>query len=87
LLTPHEVASALGAMAVIVRSELTALPEHAVSWHPAPGEWCVKEALGHLIEAEQRGFAGRIRTMLRNDEPELLAWDQAAVERARNDCA
>ena len=87
MLTPSEVANALSAMTVIVRSELTALPEAAVGWHPAPGEWCVKEALGHLIEAEQRGFAGRIRTMLQSDEPELLAWDQSAVERARNDCA
>lgn len=87
MLTPREVAGALGAMATIVRAELTALPDQVVAWHPAPGEWCVKEALGHLIEAEQRGFAGRIRIILANDEPEFIAWDQAAVERARNDCA
>jgi hypothetical protein len=87
LLTPREVASALGAMSTIVRSELTALPDDVVGWHPAPGEWCVKEALGHIIEAEQRGFAGRIRIILENDEPDFLAWDQEVVERERNDCA
>ena len=87
MLTPREVADALGAMAVIVRTELTALPDQLLAWHPAPGEWCVKEALGHLIEAEQRGFAGRIRIILADDEPEFVAWDQVAVERARNDCA
>jgi hypothetical protein len=87
MLTPREVAGALGAMATVVRAELTALPDQVVAWHPAQGEWCVKEALGHLIEAEQRGFAGRIRIILANDEPEFIAWDQAAVERARNDCA
>lgn len=34
------------------------------TWHPAEGEWCVNEVLGHLIEAEARGFAGRIRQIL-----------------------
>ena len=87
MLSPREVASALDAMTTIVRAELSALPDPAVAWHPGPGEWCVKEALGHLIEAERRGFAGRIRTILDEEEPDLLAWDQAAVERERNDCA
>ncbi|HEX7102631.1 MAG TPA: DinB family protein [Nitrolancea sp.] len=87
MLTPGEVANLLEAMTTIVRTELTALPERAVNWHPAPEEWCVKEALGHIIEAEQRGFAGRIRIILDNDEPDFIAWDQEAVERERNDCA
>jgi hypothetical protein len=86
-LTPSEVADLLEAMTTIVRTELTALPERAVNWHPGPEEWCVKEALGHIIEAERRGFAGRIRTILQEDEPDLLAWNQTAVERERNDCA
>ena len=30
-------------------------------WRPAPGEWSANECVGHLIEAERRGFAGRIR--------------------------
>jgi hypothetical protein len=56
------------------------------AWHPAAGEWCVNECLGHVIEAEKRGFAGRIRIMLGADNPRLLTWDQVAVERARRDC-
>jgi DinB family protein len=87
MLTPGEVADLLGAMTTIVHAELTALPEHAVNWHPGPEEWCVKEALGHIIEAERRGFAGRIRIILENDSPDFIAWDQEAVERERNDCA
>ncbi len=43
--------------------------------------------MGHLIEAERRGFAGRIREILATDEPRLLAWDQAAVAAARDDRA
>ena len=46
----------------------------------------MKECVGHMIEAEKRGFAGRIRTMLGADNPRLETWDQVAVERARRDC-
>jgi hypothetical protein len=81
------VAALLGSAAAVVRAELTALPEAVLSWHPAPGEWCAKEVLGHLIETEQRGFAGRIRLILAGDAPALEGWDQEAVARARNDCA
>jgi hypothetical protein len=42
--------------------------------------------VGHLIEAEKRGFAGRIKTMLEQDEPRLVAWDAAEVAKARGDC-
>lgn len=85
-LTPVEVARLLEATGVTIQAELTALPEHLAAWHPAPGEWCVKEALGHIIEAERRGFAGRIRTILEGDEPRLPGWDQVAVARERRDC-
>ena len=85
-LAPPQVAELLRAMPSILRAELAALPPALLSWHLAPGEWCVKEVLGHLIEAERRGFAGRIGTILAEDEPALVAWDQPAVARARRDC-
>src|SRR2546429_8334967 len=56
------------------------------AWRPAPEEWCVNEGIGHLIEAERRGFGGRIRTILGADNPELEGWDSAAVARSRGDC-
>ena len=68
-------------------AEARALPDALLSWHPADGEWCVKEVLGHLIEAERRGFAGRIRIILASDRPALERWDPAAVARDRKDCA
>ena len=47
----------------------------------------MKECLGHLIEAERRGFASRIRFLLQHDgDAALTSWDQIAVARARNDC-
>ena len=86
-LTPGAIAQVLRSTAVMLQAELPALPEAALAWHPAPGEWCIKEALGHLIEAEQRGFAGRIRAMLAAESPRLTTWDRAAVARERDDCA
>ena len=86
-LAPGEVARLLEGAAVAIRAELAALPEDVLAWHPAPGEWCAKEVLGHLIESERRGFAGRIRLILAGDEPSLEGWDQGEVARARGDCA
>ena len=83
---PHVVGRLLGAATAMLRAELTALPASVLSWHPAPGEWCVKEVLGHLIEVERRGFAGRIRLILEQTEPALERWDPDAVARARRDC-
>ncbi len=86
-LAPAEVAALLPATVAALRAELSALPERVLAWHPAPGEWCVKEVLGHLIEADHRGFAGRIRIILAADTPVLERWEPPDVARARGDCA
>jgi len=83
---PTQAAELLRVTPSALRAELTALPSAALSWHLAPGEWCAKEVLGHLIEAEKRGFAGRIRIILDGDNPQLAAWDQVQVARDRRDC-
>src|SRR5438105_13821769 len=85
-LEPREVAGLLRAMGSAVAAELTQAPDDVLAWHPAPGEWCAKECLGHMMEAERRGFNGRIRTILAQAEPLLAGWDQQAVERDRHDC-
>jgi hypothetical protein len=85
-LAPREVAALLESMRSTVLAEMTALSDEVLAWHPAPGEWCAKECVGHLLEAERRGFNGRIRAILTQDEPVLASWDQQAVERERNDC-
>jgi hypothetical protein len=86
-LTPPQAAGLLRATLATLRAESSATPDAALAWHPAAGQWCAKEVLGHLIEAERRGFAGRIRIMLGSENPTLEAWDQEAVARARGDCA
>src|SRR5262245_303798 len=84
-LTPAETAELLRSALAVITAEGAALSDEALAWRPAPGEWCVKEVLGHLIEAERRGFAGRIRIILAGDTPELETWDQNEVARSRRD--
>ena len=54
-------------------------------WRPAPGEWSANECVGHVIEADRRGFAGRIRRILAVDGVAEVGWDQIAVAAARRD--
>ena len=85
-LSPLDVAALLQATSTQLAAELGALPEAVLRHHPAPGEWCAKEVLGHLIEAERRGFAGRIRTLLAEDRPTFVGWEPADLARERKDC-
>jgi len=85
-LVPQEVAAALRATQAALRAECLGLPAPVLRWHPGPDEWCILEVLGHLIEAEERGFAGRVRTLLTEADPVFAAWDQGAVAQARRDC-
>lgn len=85
-LAPERVASFLESTCALLEAEINALGEDDARWHPAAGEWCVNEVLGHLIEAEKRGFAGRIRLILDGDRPTLEPWDQQAVAKERRDC-
>jgi hypothetical protein len=85
MLTPGEAAALLAATPVMLRAEMEALPEPIRRWPPGEGEWCALEVLGHLIETEERGFAGRIRTILAEERPRFAGWDPDGVARARND--
>ncbi len=79
-----DIAAAVRATTVQVRAELAALGEQGASFHPADGEWCAKEVVGHLVEADLRGFAGRVRQILAGQE--IQAWDQPQVAALRGDC-
>jgi len=87
-LPPASIAALLAATATTVTAEMDALGE-AGGWRPAPGEWSANECVGHLIEAERRGFAGRIRIILGAEHPDLPPdledWDPPAVAEARED--
>src|SRR5207245_1353226 len=62
-LTTDQVAEYLEATCALVEAELRALGDDA-SWHFDPREWCANQVVGHVVEAEKRGFAGRIREIL-----------------------
>jgi DinB superfamily len=88
VLSPERVADLLAASASTVVAELIALGDEA-GWRPEPGEWSANECVGHLIEAERRGFAGRIRAIVEGSRPgapvRLEGWDPPAVAMARRD--
>ncbi|HET7701231.1 MAG TPA: DinB family protein [Candidatus Limnocylindria bacterium] len=83
-LRPDDVALLLESTCALIESEMRALGDDGCRFHFASGEWCVNECVGHLIEAERRGFAGRIRDILAGRP--LHAWDQAEVAGERKDC-
>ena len=87
-LTPAHIADLLAASATTVVAELLALGDQG-GWRPEPGEWSANECVGHLIEAERRGFAGRIRIILAagpsGKPPVLESWDPPAVAEGRRD--
>jgi hypothetical protein len=83
-LDPATIATLLAATTATVTAELAALGGDG-GWRPEPGEWSANECAGHLIEAERRGFAGRIRAILAADRPDLETWDPPAVADARRD--
>ena len=87
-LAPGRIADLLAASGSTVVAELVALGD-AGGWRPEQGEWSANECVGHLIEAERRGFAGRIRRILDAAGPggpvELEGWDPPAVAAERRD--
>ncbi len=85
-LTGEQIAALLRATAQTLRSELEPFGSEAMRWHPAEGEWCINEILGHLLEAERRGFAGRIQQIVEQPGRRLATWDQAQVAQDRRDC-
>ena len=84
-LPPARVAAFLAAARDHVIAELTVLGDDLAGWKPAPGEWSANECVGHLIEADRRGFAGRIARILAEDGVAEEGWDQIGVAAARRD--
>lgn len=85
-LTTAQTTALLRSMAEMLRSEAEALGGDGLRWHPAPGEWCINEVVGHLIEAEHRGFTGRIQQIVAQPGRKLETWDQVQVAHDRRDC-
>ena len=85
MLRLDEVGALLEATPVMLRVQLDRLDDRVLCWRPAPGEWCIKEVIGHLIETDRIAFWGRIQHMLEEDYPTLGGMDVNAVAAARRD--
>jgi hypothetical protein len=83
-LTQGQIAALLESTCALIEAEMNAVGDEGCRWHYKDGEWCVNEVVGHLIEAEKRGFAGRIRDLLAGKL--IQSWDQEQVARDRKDC-
>jgi len=83
--SPADVAALLESAMATIRAEVAALPKAVATFHPGEAEWSINEIIGHLIESERRGFAGRIQMLLATKDPQLEGWDQNEVARGRRD--
>ena len=48
-----------------------------LDFHPAPGEWSVRQIVSHLADAEAANVV-RFRQVIAEDNPTLVPWDQNA---------
>ncbi len=86
LLTAGRASALLLASMETLQAEAEALGPEAMHWHPADGEWCLNEVVGHIMEAEERGFRGRIERIIEQPGRMLVTWNQAKVTKERHDC-
>lgn len=84
-LTLAQGAALLRAGLVTMQALVQNAPAALLTWQPAPGEWCILEVIGHLVETEERGFGGRIRALVAEGRPQFSGWDPDAVAAARAD--
>ena len=85
-LTPGHAAALLLASMETLRGEAEAFGPEALTWHPAEGEWCMNEVIGHILAAEEPSFRDRIERIIEQPGCVLVSWDQAQVAKDRHDC-
>lgn len=85
-LSLNQIQTLLQAAPKTLHNELSALDNDVLCWRPGPEEWCINECIGHIIECDLNGFAGRIQTILDEERPQLAAWDIAGTVARRRDC-
>jgi hypothetical protein len=80
-----QVASALRATPRTLRVLLCDVDKRILIWRPAPGQWCINEVVGHLIEADRQAFMVRIKGMLAEKRFEIRAVDADKIAAGRSD--
>jgi hypothetical protein len=80
-----QVASILRSTPQTLRVLLHDVDRAVLIWRPAPGEWCINEVVGHLIEADRQAFMVRIKGMLKAEHYEIQAVDADEIAAKRRD--
>ncbi len=62
-LGPRDILATLETIPGQVEAAISGVPDEALRRKPSPGEWCVKEIIGHMLETHLL-FARRVRTIL-----------------------
>ncbi|MEO6653961.1 MAG: DinB family protein [Ilumatobacteraceae bacterium] len=78
-----EIASTIESTPTVLRSLLAPFDDDALNARPEPGEWCVREVIGHLIATDTAAFADRIAAILAGD-PDIGSFDPWAAINARD---
>jgi hypothetical protein len=60
-----------------LRQALGRVPEEALAWRPAPGEWSAHEVICHCADSESNASL-RIRYLLAERDPVIVGYDQDA---------
>lgn len=84
-LRPADVAGLLRAARDHIVTELTAMGDPLGGWRPTPDEWSASECVGHIIEADRRGFGGRIQRILAENGVAESGWDNVGIAAERRD--
>jgi hypothetical protein len=63
----------------ILRGLLAAVTEDQTAWKPSPDRWSIAEVLEHMSHVEGHCFRLRAELMVKEDNPELEAYDQEAL--------
>jgi len=59
----------------LLAAALAEVPEEALQWRPAPGKWSAHEVIVHCADSETNAH-GRIRTLVAEEKPVILGYDQ-----------
>lgn len=90
-MTPTESLALLTATRRSIHTLLEGLDDQLLRYHPAPGEWCMLELLGHLVAADEHAFAGRIAAIFEGDgsgdRAAIGPFDADAHADRREDCS
>jgi hypothetical protein len=75
---------ALAGTEASLRRLTASLPDEALDFHPAPGEWSIREILAHLVDDETFVMRTRLERIIKEDQPDLVPHDEKRWYATRN---